>query len=125
MYNTMYKNVYLTQDGKYTCFIKIRNARKDNKTEWVCMGLFKTPHEAYTKMYLVDIGINDDISNHKNVNPKWVLDSVREFLLVHPYTNTDSCLSTWIIKWFETEGKKEMPKVAEVYVSMLSSMMNT
>lgn len=123
MYNTLYKNVYLTKDGKYTAFVTIKNAKDNNTPKQVSVGTFKSQHEACKIMYLVDIGINDICSNHKNVNPKWVLDSVREFLLEHPYTNTDSCLSTWIIKWFETEGKKQMPKIAEFYVSMLCSMM--
>lgn len=86
------------------------------------MGIFNSPYEAYNRMHLVNIGINDIYNNHKDINPRLVLDYVREFLLQYPYTNTDSCLSTWIIKWFEFEGKKEMPKIAEFYYMMLLSM---
>jgi hypothetical protein len=125
MYNTHYQNVYLTKDGNYIAFVTIKNAKDNNNPKQVSIGSFKTAHEAFKKMYLIDIGINDICNNHKNVNPKWVLDSVREFLLEHPYTNTDSRLSTWIIKWFEMEGRKKMPKTAEFYATMLSSMMNT
>jgi hypothetical protein len=120
MYETMYRNVYLTDDGKYTSFVKIRNAKEENRHEWACVGIFKSPHEAYKISSFIHMGINDNIEKHKSVNPRCVLDCVREFLLDHPYTYTDSRLSSWIIQWFETDGKLEMPKVAEFYVQRLS-----
>ena len=125
MYETMYRNVYLTEDGRYTSFVKIKNVKNENKNEWACVGIFKCPHEAFKVSHHVDIGINESIEKHKTVDPRCVLDCVREFLLDHPHTHTDARLSSWIIQWFETEGKMEMPNVAKFYVQRLSLLVKS
>lgn len=121
----MYHNVFLLTDGTYTSYVQIVNVQHNHLSEWARVGVYKTVHEAFRSAYLVNIGVNDTYQNHKDIKSKWVLDQVREFLLNHPYTLTDHRFSTWIIDWFETEGRKDMPKVAEFYVSRLNTLMKS